>query len=511
MEAKSEACHRKVMERFKIKFPVVKSLIIIIDFETALRNVFLDVYPEAQIVSCWFHFVQSLQKNIKKIGYSGYIKQNREAKMCLRMCTVLAFLPAHQIEQGFQEVKIMPKVMKYYCQDFSLTFQGKLLCLHNGKPCLFITFTCNIRWTEITNLLSADQKPSDRHDLIARNSKKKGLPHSHILIWLENKVHPDRIDNIISAELPDPEKDPHLLDIIKKKNDTWTMWTVEYIFNKNGYPLYRRRSITNGGFQTDINVKVNDKYKKVYIDNQWIVPYCPLISKIMNAHINVELCSSVVAVKYILKYIHKGSDQAMFSIENKNNNVIEEYQSGRYINSNELIWQIFGFKIHDRYPNVQHLHVHLKNGQRVYFSNDNVEKKVEKPSETILTTFFSICKTDDFAKTLLYNDIPKYFTWDNSQKKFNRRKQGIRYSPEIFQSDTLGRMYTIHPINDITYKSYREACQQLGLLKDDKHWDDALAEANETKKSSSIRSLFSIILTSCNPSDPQSLWEKYKK
>lgn len=137
--------------------------------------------------------------------------------------------------------------------------------------------------------------------------------------------------------------------------------------DKNGYPLYRRRSITNGGFQTAINVKVNDKYKKVYIDNQWIVPYCPLISKIMNAHINIELCSSVVAVKFILKYIHKGSDQAMFSIENKNNNEIEEYQSGRYINSNEAIWRIFGFKIHDRYPNVQLLHVRLENGQRVYF------------------------------------------------------------------------------------------------------------------------------------------------
>lgn len=58
MEAKTEASYRKVMERFKIKFPQVKPLIIMIDFETALRNVFLDVYLEAQIFSCWFHFVQ---------------------------------------------------------------------------------------------------------------------------------------------------------------------------------------------------------------------------------------------------------------------------------------------------------------------------------------------------------------------------------------------------------------------------------------------------------------------
>jgi len=113
--------------------------------------------------------------------------------------------------------------------------------------------------------------------------------------------------------------------------------------------------------------------KKVNIANQWIiVPYCPLISKIVNPHINVDLCSLVVAVKYILKYIHK----------KKNYHKIEEYKSGRYMNSNEAMWQIFGFKIHDRYPNVQHLHVHLKNGQHVYFSNDDVEKKVEKPPET---------------------------------------------------------------------------------------------------------------------------------
>ena len=34
------------------------------------------------------------------------------------------------------------------------------------------------------------------------------------------------------------------------------------------------------------------------IDNGWIVPYCPLLSKTFNAHINVEYCNSVKAIKY---------------------------------------------------------------------------------------------------------------------------------------------------------------------------------------------------------------------
>ncbi|CAI6359006.1 unnamed protein product [Macrosiphum euphorbiae] len=58
MEVKTEASYRKVLERFHSKFPEVRPLSIMIDFETALLNVFSDIYPEAMVYSCWFHFVQ---------------------------------------------------------------------------------------------------------------------------------------------------------------------------------------------------------------------------------------------------------------------------------------------------------------------------------------------------------------------------------------------------------------------------------------------------------------------
>lgn len=43
----------------------------------------------------------------------------------------------------------------------------------------------------------------------------------------------------------------------------------------------------------------------------------------------------------------------------------------RYISSNELCWRIFGFPIYDKHPMVVHLAVHLENGQRVYFTEEN--------------------------------------------------------------------------------------------------------------------------------------------
>ena len=37
--------------------------------------------------------------------------------------------------------------------------------------------------------------------------QKQGLAHAHILIWLVDKVCPEEIDKIISAEIPDPNVD----------------------------------------------------------------------------------------------------------------------------------------------------------------------------------------------------------------------------------------------------------------------------------------------------------------
>lgn len=45
--------------------------------------------------------------------------------------------------------------------------------------------------------------------------QKHGLPHAHILLWLNDKVDANKIDDFISAEIPDPALDPLLHEIIK--------------------------------------------------------------------------------------------------------------------------------------------------------------------------------------------------------------------------------------------------------------------------------------------------------
>lgn len=115
------------------------------------------------------------------------------------------------------------------------------------------------------------------------------------------------------------------------------------------------------------------------IDNRWIVPYFPLLCRMFHAHINVEYCHSVQAVKYICKYINKGFDQATFSVRNPNDEV-ENYVNGRYISTSEAVWRILEFPIYEWHPTVLQLVVHLENGQRMYFTAETAEKWPNKPT-----------------------------------------------------------------------------------------------------------------------------------
>ncbi|KAH9112474.1 hypothetical protein AeMF1_013201 [Aphanomyces euteiches] len=411
--------------------------------------------------------------------------------------------------------------------------------------------------------------------------QKRGLPHVHLLLWLKEKIRPEQVDDIISAEIPDPVRDPLLYKAVTEnmihgpygienptcpcmKDGVCTKrYPKQFVdatqTDQDGYPLYHRRSPAKGG-QT-FTKKIG---KKVFvIDNRYVVPYSPLLSKIFNAHINIEFCHSVKAIKYICKYIYKGSDYAIYEITTNNpipinpipnnpvsNNPdhnnddpniardeIHQNQLGRYINSNEAVWRILGFELHDRHPAVTHLAVHLENGERRYFTEETVESVLDNRPHTTLTAFFKLNQEDAFARTILYVDVPEYYTWGKN-KMWARRKQGRRVEnwPDVKRTHALGRVYSVHPSNEhcfylrillhhvygptsfeslrtvegVLCASYEEACKRLGLLETENHLRELMDEAAETKSPSRIRELFAVVLTSYNPTTVKDLWEAYK-
>ncbi|XP_029348190.1 uncharacterized protein LOC115034847, partial [Acyrthosiphon pisum] len=164
-----------------------------------------------------------------------------------------------------------------------------------GKPDLFITFTCNPRWPEIVDNIPYWLNATDRPDLVARvfhtklkelmrditvnkvfgnvdtyvytiEFQKRGLPHAHILIILDEDsklLTADDVDNVVCAYLPDPASERRLLDSVKSHmihgscgplnhnspcmldNSCTKKYPKEYIeetvyISDGGYPTYRR-------------------------------------------------------------------------------------------------------------------------------------------------------------------------------------------------------------------------------------------------------------------------------
>ncbi|GFR29699.1 uncharacterized protein TNCT_714561 [Trichonephila clavata] len=115
---------------------------------------------------------------------------------------------------------------------------------------------------------------------------------------------------------------------------------------------------------------------------------------------------------------------------------------------------------------------------------------------------------------MLYHEGPQYYPWNQLMKKICRRKRGAKHSSVsgIFSTSTLEKVYTVHPNNRKCYylrmllhgikeptsfqaiktiegqvcQTYREACFKLGMLENDKKWDDALTEVSKTRQTHKI-------------------------
>ena len=209
---------------------------------------------------------------------------------------------------------------------------------HFRKPALFITFTANPHWVEIERELLTDDQGQpmqtwrDRPDLVARvfhlkvqeflreirqdgifgehvasvftvEYQKRGLPHIHFLLFLAGRTQFDtieKINQVISAEIPDHTTDQELYDIVtrhlihqpcgehnsnapcmKERNGIRQCgknfpkpFIEETLIEEDGYPKYRRRR--NGSTLQIPHPSRKDE--TMTVGNEWVVPYNPYLA-----------------------------------------------------------------------------------------------------------------------------------------------------------------------------------------------------------------------------------------
>jgi hypothetical protein len=70
----------------------------------------------------------------------------------------------------------------------------------------------------------------------------------------------------------------------------------------------------------------------VELDNCWVVPHNVYLSTIYNAHINVEVCNNIRAIKYLFKYVYKRHDHVIVEISCQNDNATK----GNVVKTDEI-------------------------------------------------------------------------------------------------------------------------------------------------------------------------------
>ncbi|XVF72478.1 hypothetical protein PTKIN_Ptkin12aG0124500 [Pterospermum kingtungense] len=67
----------------------------------------------------------------------------------------------------------------------------------------------------------------------------------------------------------------------------------------------------------------------------------------------------------------------------------------------------------------------------------------------------------------------------------------------------------IRTVNDVVHQTFQIACNALGLLDNDKEWDEALQETSHWATPLQLTQLFTMIIIFYEVVDPMALWEKH--
>ncbi|XP_071704044.1 uncharacterized protein [Rutidosis leptorrhynchoides] len=457
-----------------------------------------------------------------------------------------------------------------------------------GPPDLFITLMSNPKWPEVLRVLAPlNLNPEDRPDIVTRVFKmkldslydqikdekmfgylrgglyviefqKRGLPHVHMILWLdktEATPNASEIDRFISAEIPDKDEDPELYSLVsdfmmhgpcgEKHKECPCMrsgtcskgfpkdFTNESHFDADGFPVYKRRN--DGNF-------IMKKGEK--LDNRHVVGYNKSLLRQYQAHMNIEWCNQFGSIKYLFKYINKGPDKISAQFHANNNNSannsanlaqttttvrdeINEYYSCRYLSACEAAWRIFNYEIVFRSPAVYRLSFHLPNQQPIVYDGDDcMEQVINKPSvgASQFIEWMKYNEENPDGRQYTYVEFPRHYVWNATPRKWSKRqgqktvarlhyvhpKSGEAYYLRIMLNKVRGPTCyeDLRTIDGIIYDTFKEACYAMGLLDDDKEYIASIKEVHQWSTGNACRSHFVSLITTDSITFPDRVWKE---
>ncbi|XP_025018654.1 uncharacterized protein LOC112539989 [Tetranychus urticae] len=524
-------------------------------------------------------YVRKHQKELRADTYSGLMEALHNAA------------EGEGIRAG--KAVILPSTFDGSPRNMMMRYQNAMAVVRKfGKPDYFLTMTCNPKWPDFDQVLETYDKIEHRPDLIVRvfhckvvelrdmiveqkifgsvtnlvyviEFQKRGLPHVHMLLGVDDPFKPsdiERIDRVVSAEIPNPTDNKLLYDLVKKfmihgpcvnynsnspcissdgtcsKGFPKTM-NEETSIERSGFPAYRRR---NQGR----TIQMSNAVRQIDIDNSFIVPYNVLLLKYFRCHINVEICATINSLKYLYKYLFKGYDQTNLRVVETsssdasvlNYDETANFQNSRFVGATEAAHRILGIPMHFNLHTVVDLPVHLPSENFITFTEAAIDiASIQRLKSTKLTAWFKVNREEGCQE--LYQDMPtKYVivkqrvTGDPDAPKEFVWKKRVNHKENV-----IGRLHAVSPkdrerfslrlillrargakspedlrtYNNIVYPTFVDAAKARGLISNDDEWYCCLSELEPIAFPCQLRETFVYILIFANPSNALQLFERF--
>lgn len=114
-----------------------------------------------------------------------------------------------------------------------------------------------------------------------------------------------------------------------------------------------------------------------HLVNCWVVPYNPHLLFKYRAHIKVEVCNSVTAVKIFIQVRLQRPRPSHVEFQNGQRDEMKLYVDARYLSSGEPCWRLFHFELQDRNSGIQRLVVHLPNHPSVVYGEGHAQEDLD--------------------------------------------------------------------------------------------------------------------------------------
>ena len=103
---------------------------------------------------------------------------------------------------------------------------------------------------------------------------------------------------------------------------------------------------------------------------------------------------------------------------------INNYLNAHYVSESEACWRIFNFDTNGQNPHTIRLPVHTENCQIVTFNAESSLNDIKiNNSETPLTHYLKLNKTNTDVRDIFYYQMPLYYIWNSTKKLWTPRQK----------------------------------------------------------------------------------------